>query len=100
MNRERARTLLPIIQAFADGKDVQFRFAGCGDKPWIDMQDSWNFNTDTADPDFIEYRIKPEPREFWVHRDLLKYSTRAASSLDEINEDYRHYWIKVREVIE
>jgi len=56
MNREQAKELLPIIQAFAEGKDVQFWFAPgrfwCTDKqnPEFDPKDKW--------------RVKPEPREF------------------------------------
>ena len=34
MNRERAKELLPIIQAFAEGKDVQWR---------ANKNDSWAF---------------------------------------------------------
>ena len=58
MNREQAKELLPIIQAFAEGKDVQFWFAPgrfwCTDKqnPEFDPKDKW--------------RVKPEPREFWA----------------------------------
>ena len=57
MNRERAKELLPIIQAFAEGKTVQMMK---GDDDWFDVGDrcEW-FNA-------LHYRIKPEPREFWI----------------------------------
>ncbi len=54
MNRERARELLPIIQAFAEGKEIEALIGR-----------HWNICTPTFDDEF-EYRIKPEPREFWL----------------------------------
>jgi hypothetical protein len=51
MNRERARELLPIIQQYADGKDVQFK----------DMDGNWvNIGRPTW-TNGVDYRIKPEP---------------------------------------
>jgi len=58
MTPERAKELLPIIEAFANGKKVQWR---------LRKSDTW-CNTD--DPGFserFEYRIKPEPRMFWIN---------------------------------
>jgi len=57
MNRERVRELLPIIQAFAEGKRIQAR-AEHG--TWVEHDGPTNW------PDDMEYRIKPEPREFWI----------------------------------
>ena len=57
MNRERAKELLPVIKAFTEGKDIQCR--STDDTQWLD----------TTIPTFsasIEYRIKPEPREYWI----------------------------------
>lgn len=52
MNRQQAKDLLPIIQAFAEGKTIEYY---CNDN-WIEDK---NFN-------FIDkaqnYRIKPEPK--------------------------------------
>lgn len=53
MNRERAKELLPLIQAFADGKTVQFKNSF---EDWIDC-DNIMFNWPPKD-----YRIKPEPK--------------------------------------
>ena len=51
MTREEAKEMLPIIQAFAEGKTIQFLDGG----KWLDLCES----------DFYEsperYRIKPEP---------------------------------------
>ena len=54
MTREDAKQLLPIIQAFAEGKAIESRCIK-GDKSlWYDDEDP-SFDDD------LEYRIKPEP---------------------------------------
>ena len=54
MNRKEAAELLPIIQAFAEGKAIESRCIK-GDKSlWYDDEDP-SFDDD------LEYRIKPEP---------------------------------------
>lgn len=50
MIRKEAKDLLPIIQAFAEGKTIQ----QAGGRGWFDV-DSINF-------DLCKYRIKPEPK--------------------------------------
>ncbi len=60
MNPERAKELLPVIRAFADGQDIQAR--SFGSKNWGDMNcPVWAAGN--------EYRIKPKPREFWLRGD-------------------------------
>lgn len=54
MNRQEAKELLPIIQAFAEGKIVQFKNAFGN---WIDCCDGLLFNYPPKD-----YRIKQEPK--------------------------------------
>ena len=57
MDRERAKELLPLIEAFAFGAVIEMRPAeGC----------TWGVETEPGWTDGREYRIKPEPREFWV----------------------------------
>ena len=71
MDRERAKELLPIIQAFAEGKVIQCR--NCITNEWRDF-DAPAFN---GLPD--NYRIKPEPkyRPFKTHgecwNEMLKH---------------------------
>jgi len=88
MNRERARELLPIIQAFAEGKALQFRAPG--ESWWRDEHDPvWSVGG--------QYRIKPEPREFWVAPFNFGNKEQYRQVEDPVN------WagsIKVREVIE
>ena len=52
MTREQAKELLPIIQAFAEGKTVQFLDGG----KWADV-----YETDFHESP-VKYRIKPEPK--------------------------------------
>ena len=55
MTREEIKKMLPILQAFVDGKTIESRCIK-GDKSlWYDDEDP------SFDYDF-EYRIKPEPR--------------------------------------
>lgn len=64
MTRERAKVLLPIIQAWAEGKIIQWRF------PQSPNPKNREWDTITFEPTFdttaAEYRVKPEPREFWI----------------------------------
>ena len=55
MTREEVKEMLPVLQAFADGKTIESRCIK-GDKSlWYDDEDP------SFDNDF-EYRLKPEPR--------------------------------------
>ena len=54
MTREEAKELLPIIQAFAEGKTIQFKTK---DRPWFDLLDN---NLEMRE--VFKYRIKPEPK--------------------------------------
>ena len=55
MTREEIKKMLPILQAFVDGKTIESRCIK-GDKSlWYDDEDP-NFDND------LEYRIKPESR--------------------------------------
>lgn len=51
MKPERAKELLPVIQAYADGRAIQVRTVGNG--PWVDV-----IYTDFSPS--CEYRVKPE----------------------------------------
>ena len=53
MKREEAKNLLPIIQAFAEGKVIQYKDYDI----WIDCGEALDVSTDPS-----LYRIKPEPK--------------------------------------
>lgn len=55
MNRNQAKALLPIIQAYAEGKAIESRCIK-GDKSL------WYNDEDPSFDDDFEYRIKPEPK--------------------------------------
>lgn len=56
MNSKEAAELLPIIQAFAKGKDIEYRTKG--------FNENWKKVTQIPELSFksFEYRIKPEPK--------------------------------------
>ena len=90
MNRERAKELLPIIEAFANGEEIQRQFQ--------ETIDPDTFKWGTAD--FIDdvgiFRIKPKPREWYVYDGndepiITKY-------IDDLDPSLRSKWVKVREV--
>jgi hypothetical protein len=56
VNRKEAIELLPIIQAFAEGKDIEYRTKG--------FNEDWKKVTQIPALSFksFEYRIKPEPK--------------------------------------
>lgn len=56
MDRNQAKELLPIIQAYAEGKTILVK-----DKRLSDEEDNWNEANDCSfDIEKIDYRIKPE----------------------------------------
>lgn len=59
MDREEAKELLPIIQAFAEGKTIQYCYNKDGIQQWVDVpsDETVNFSDYTS-----KYRIKPESK--------------------------------------
>ena len=55
MTREEIKELLPIMQAWAEGKIIQFRKKGTVE--WVDLYED-DFRVSSA----YHYRIKPEPK--------------------------------------
>ena len=56
MDRDKAKEIMPIMQAYINGADIQYQD---NDEGWLDVDD----------PMFAEdsiYRIKPEPIERWI----------------------------------
>lgn len=53
MTREEAKQLLPVIQAYAEGKEIQL----CNNGVWLDAKYQLPFDHITPD----EIRVKPEP---------------------------------------
>jgi hypothetical protein len=87
MKRERQhwKELLPIITAFANGDDVQYRSRILSESKW----------TNDPDPSFqcedLEYRIVPKPRKVWIN-DYGKEGVSlylSKEQADEVSYDHR-----------
>ena len=64
MTRERCKELLPIMQAFAEGKQIQWRYFSRNDE-WKDTEKPC-FDGDGTE---IEYRIKPPTKKYRPYKD-------------------------------
>ena len=60
MNRENAKVLLPIIQAFSEGKQIQWLKPDSDE--WIDVVGGDNVDFEDLAESNVAYRIKPEPK--------------------------------------
>jgi hypothetical protein len=89
MNKQNAHQYLTLVQALAEGKTIQYR-----------ASTKWN---DMIDLEFVDpperYRIKPEPREWLLHRvpGNGPYITIADGQLYGFPEGER---IRVREILD
>lgn len=91
MNKNDAAQYLPLVQALADGKVIQYRVHGGG---WVDDDH----------PAFTSlpccYRIKPEPREiFFVEFSNGNHGPYATREIAEQNYP-RSKVVRYREVLE
>jgi len=89
MNRERAKELLPIIEAFANGEDIQTIHH-------IDKNPEWQDSENLDFGSLCEYRIKPKLREFWL--DLTNNEFIEADKGSKYWGE-EHGLIKVREIL-
>jgi hypothetical protein len=86
MTRDRAKGLLPIITAFAEGKRIECKVEGA----WVGCM--------MIIPDLDnEYRIKPEPREWWLVGGF-NFESKCSAEADSFQRGIPI--IHVREVIE
>ena len=56
MDREQAKYILPILQAFSEGKTIQWKYIKGNTSLW------WDDNNPTFEISDFDYRIKPEPK--------------------------------------
>lgn len=54
MNRSNAALYLPLVQALADGKTLQYRYNGKWNSTHVDSEFKWSLSPS-------RYRVKPEP---------------------------------------
>ena len=90
ITKETAAQFLPLIQAMAEGKTIQFKPSLVDH--WKDIE-----RMDAKTWDSKHFRIKPEPREWeaWVSRDGTIYDS--SRYLQQSDDKQR---IRVREVID
>jgi hypothetical protein len=91
MTKDSAKEFLPLVQALAGGKTIQVRVVNT----WVDGDD-FDFG---LEPEC--YRIKPEPREFWLNTypsgEIHIHPTKYAA--DDLARLIRVDCIHVREVL-
>lgn len=80
MTREEANKLLPIIQAFSEGKTIQSKCITDDIPLW------WNDNNPAFDVDTFDYRIKPEPK--------YRPFANAQECLEEMKKHQPFGWVK------
>lgn len=67
MTPARAKELLPIIQAFAEGKTIQQYSSISPERGWVDYKEYHDWNIWVADDKVYKWRIKPEKKKGWVN---------------------------------
>ena len=86
MNKDNAKDFLPLVQALADGKTIQFLGY---DNVWYDELTNLVFSSTPN-----RYRIKPEPKKAWYRVALCAntfngtrviYTTTVESEVDELD---------------
>lgn len=93
MTKENAKDFLPLIQALAEGKTIQWNASGTDVPRWQDQMNP------SFDEEPSEYRVKPEAREFWLVTDKNTKQVQTVYS-HEIDTLHTHLEIiHVREVI-
>jgi len=99
MKQSEAAAFWPLIKAWSEGKTLQLR----RERNWEDVIMSIDF---CCQPD--QYRIKPEPREWWIiQNNGTSFFTRMFSSKKDADDHIKQCWhpealtaFKVREVLD
>lgn len=93
MTREEAKVLLPIIQAFAEGRVIECRTKPSAlSKSWQDMND-WTEMEDITYWRNIEYRIKPDSKAKAKYRPFANVE----ECWTEMKKHHPFGWIKCKE---
>jgi hypothetical protein len=61
MDTKQTADAIKVMQAYVDGAEIQERVVSGGPHRWKEAGPYWNWMTS-------EYRIKPQPREWWINR--------------------------------
>ena len=87
MTREEAKKLLPFIQAFSEGKKIQWLKPDSDE--WIDIVGGDNVDFEDLTEFNVAYRIKPEPK--------YRSFENAEECLQEMQKHQPFGWIKCEE---
>lgn len=94
MTREQLKAMLPVMQAWCEGKQVQLRT----------KTSAWQVTEDPNWTPHVEYRIKPEPREWWLCLSCGTYCAVGHGPLNRLLGPHRHcnvnHVARVREVLD
>ncbi len=98
MNKERAKELLPVMEAFANGETIQWKTDFVDESEPDELNDDDDFDPTLS----LEYRIKPKPREWLLcwEDDGSSESYRFSGDSSESALNHWANYIKVREVLE
>lgn len=92
--QESAKSKAAVMLAFAEGKAIECRSRA--DTLWVelDVDPYWNW-------DALDYRIKREPRTFWVnmYSDACFNAFTTKERADEVASSTRTECIRVREIL-
>lgn len=91
-NMKTTEEMIKVMQAFVDGKTIECNDPK-GDGQWETVtRPLWNWF-------YIDYRIKSEPREFWLYAHMVFTSAESAWEYREMSELEEEEIIHVREVL-
>jgi len=90
MNQKQAKDLLPVIQAFAEGKEIQRSILK---NEWF----KWDGDVRELDNPHIRFRVKPEKQTRWVNIYAHGLATHVATKAlaDDVSSLQRIACIKV-----
>ena len=91
MNKDNAKDFLPLVKALAEGRVIQFKSDDAG---WVDAAPDigWTMRPSA-------YRIKPEPREWFLWRNCVGELC-PIEIRNDAPQPPMEQCIKVREVLE
>lgn len=95
MNKDNAHLYLPLVQALAEGKTIQFK-RSVENSPWCDCMGSEFSFGDSPE----KYRIKPEPKTAWYRvaestLGLMLCNNERDESLIEHNPGFKRWFERV-----
>lgn len=84
MTRERAKELAPIIAAYAEGKDIEYR---------VNEDDSWDIQYEPIFTGKGDYRIKPESkRRLMTREEVLGFIANTKGIVTRFGHGSRSSW--------